>query len=197
MNMIVRFLFVISLNVIHEMLEMVENAMMFRVSLVFIIDNVPTSEHRIAVEMMWILLVNMRIISGMIFCHVIRIPLFVHFNCLFTSRNHECKGGAPIFITPTHRSVSFIRVRFIAVLAIRTAEQIDWIRKYFMDESFSFWLDFFSISMQKAMVFISIISQRVSHEDEDIAKVVDRMVIDRIEINILVRWNGFELDPSG
>lgn len=122
---------------------------------------------------------------GAIFCHVIKINLFIHVNPSITLGNQKWKGAAPVFIIKADiiiieddislLIVSLIILDFIAIIKIdsnNTEEANACVRKYFIAASVDIRLLLAVIRGINASKLISSPIHALNHEFEDTDKIV-------------------------
>lgn len=170
-NKINVFILVVNAIIIHLRLKMEENAIISIVFFLFIWEIDPTIDEIKMNGMIVFFWWNIIKYAGAIFCHVIRIVLFLIFDFLMIFTNHWWNGDEAIF---TIKMMILIFMIFVVLVSfvfssiiIRTADEIDWIIRYFILVStiflFSFLMEVFIIE-QNERVFISRAIQIQIHE---------------------------------
>lgn len=119
---------------------------------------------------------------GVIFCHVIKIKLFIHDIPSTILGNQKWKGADPIFINKEVliiieiillKSKFFKKIIFKIIENKKFTDAIDWARKYFNDASediILFWLEIRGINLKR------LISKPIQHPNQEFEEIVIKVL---------------------
>lgn len=168
-------------RIIHLLLKMEERVMISIIPLVFIVsmgDKIPQDKIN---KSRPFCNVSVKMVIGINFCHVIKIVAITGLKTLLMSINHRCIGIDAIF----NINIVIIKIlykfqlSFISIIRAdtnKTADLIDWIKKYFKDALIVFLYSsflFFVFIEVKDITLISINLQIITHDEESIKKIED------------------------